>query len=64
MVLFLRRCAVITEFARDFLSKKPVKLVVPGEGEELSEEDAQVEVKDAAQTVTVGEKYEVRCISF
>lgn len=62
------RCAVLTEFARDFLSKMDVKLVVPGEEEELcgsaaSESDAQVEEKSAAKAVTVGEKYEVRSIS-
>lgn len=80
LILFLRRCAVITEFARDFLTKTAVKLVVPGEKEELpeaaaseeeelpaaaaSEEGAQVEVKNGAKTVTVGEKYEVRSVSF
>lgn len=68
LILFLRRCAVITEFARDFLTKTEVKLVVPGEEEELpasvaNDEGAQVEVKNGANTVTVGEKYEVRSVS-
>lgn len=67
MIVFLRRCAVITEFARDFLAKTDVKLVVPGEEDELpasalGEADAQVEVNNAAKTVKVGEKYEVRSI--
>lgn len=55
---------MITEFARDFLKKSDVKVVVPGEKEELPpsaghEADAQVDVGNAAKTVRVGEKYEV-----
>lgn len=56
-------CAVITEFSRDFLKKLDVKVVVPGEKEELPpsaahEADAQVEVENPAKTARVGEKYE------
>lgn len=55
---------MITEFARDFLKKSDVKVVVPGEKEELPplaarEADAQVEVGNTAKSVRVGEKYEV-----
>uniref|UniRef100_H3DN92 tRNA (guanine(26)-N(2))-dimethyltransferase n=1 Tax=Tetraodon nigroviridis TaxID=99883 RepID=H3DN92_TETNG len=52
-------CAVITEFARDFLSQRGVKLVVPGEQERvvvsLGEEKNGVEEPAIA---TVGEKCE------
>lgn len=55
---------MITEFSRDFLKKLDVKVVVPGEKEELPpsaahEADAQVEVENTAKTARVGEKYEV-----
>lgn len=74
--LSLPRCAVITEFARDLLAQRGVKVVVPGEkervvvslSEETNEADAQTEEKNGAEepavTVTVGEKCEVRRIGF
>ncbi|KAG7460423.1 tRNA (guanine(26)-N(2))-dimethyltransferase [Solea senegalensis] len=61
-------CAVITEFARDLMAQRGVKVVVPGEkdrvvvslSEETNEADAQVEEKNGAEeqsiTATVGEK--------
>lgn len=60
---------MITEFARDFLKKSDVKVVVPGEKEELPppaarEADAQVEVGNTAKSVRVGEKYEVGNLDF
>uniref|UniRef100_A0A8C9YSC1 tRNA (guanine(26)-N(2))-dimethyltransferase n=1 Tax=Sander lucioperca TaxID=283035 RepID=A0A8C9YSC1_SANLU len=63
-------CAVITEFARDLLAQRGVKVVVPGEkervlvslSEETNEDDAQTEEKNGAEspavTATVGEKCE------
>lgn len=72
----LPRCAVITEFARDLLAQRGLKVVVPGEkervvvslSEETNEADAQTEEKNGAEepavTVTVGEKCEVRRIDF
>ncbi|TKS68644.1 tRNA (guanine(26)-N(2))-dimethyltransferase [Collichthys lucidus] len=63
-------CAVITEFARELLAQRGVKVVVPGEkervvvslSEETNEADVQTEEKNGAEepavTVTVGEKYE------
>ncbi|XP_019959612.2 tRNA (guanine(26)-N(2))-dimethyltransferase [Paralichthys olivaceus] len=63
-------CAVITEFARELLAQRGVKVVVPGEkervvvslSEETNEADAQVEEKnrteEPAVTATVGEKCE------
>ncbi|KAM7419778.1 hypothetical protein PAMA_016731 [Pampus argenteus] len=63
-------CAVITEFARDVLAQRGVKVVVPGEkervvvslSEETNEADAQMEEKNGAEeptvTATVGEKCE------
>ncbi|KAG8014564.1 tRNA (guanine(26)-N(2))-dimethyltransferase [Nibea albiflora] len=63
-------CAVITEFARELLAQRGVKVVVPGEkervvvslSEETNEGDVQTEEKNGAEepavTVTVGEKYE------
>ncbi|KAM8772708.1 tRNA (guanine(26)-N(2))-dimethyltransferase [Acanthopagrus schlegelii] len=63
-------CAVITEFARDLLAQRGVKVVVPGEKErvvvslsdETNEADAQTEEKNGAEeptvTATVGEKCE------
>uniref|UniRef100_A0A671TIW2 tRNA (guanine(26)-N(2))-dimethyltransferase n=2 Tax=Sparus aurata TaxID=8175 RepID=A0A671TIW2_SPAAU len=63
-------CAVITEFARDLLAQRGVKIVVPGEKErvvvslsdETNEADAQTEEKNGAEepavTATVGEKCE------
>lgn len=63
-------CAVITEFARDLLMERGVKLVVPGEKERvvvsLSEETKEAEVKveekngeeETTVTATVGEKCE------
>lgn len=68
---FLSRCAVITEFARDLLAQRGVKLVVPGEkekvvvslSEETNEGDVQTEEKNGAQEpkliATAGEKCEV-----
>ncbi|KAI3353482.1 hypothetical protein L3Q82_020007 [Scortum barcoo] len=65
-------CAVITEFARDLLVQRGVKVVVPGEkervvvslSEEANEADTQAEEKNGAEepavTVTVGEKCECR----
>lgn len=62
---------MITEFARDLLAQRGVKVVVPGEkervvvslAEETNEADVQTEEKNGAEeppvTVTVGEKYEV-----
>lgn len=66
----LPRCAVITEFARDFLAHRGVKLVVPGEQdrvvvslEEEKKEEVEEEEKNGAEepdvTATVGEKCEV-----
>ncbi|XP_051239722.1 tRNA (guanine(26)-N(2))-dimethyltransferase isoform X3 [Dicentrarchus labrax] len=63
-------CAVITEFARDLLAQRGVKVVVPGEkervvvslSEEANEADVQTEEKNGAEepavTVTAGEKCE------
>ncbi|XP_033478998.2 tRNA (guanine(26)-N(2))-dimethyltransferase [Epinephelus lanceolatus] len=63
-------CAVITEFARDLLAQRGVKVVVPGEkervvvslSEETNEADVQTEEKNGAEepavTATVGEKCE------
>lgn len=63
---------MITEFARDLLAQRGVKVVVPGEKErvvvslsdETNEADAQKEEKNGAEeptvTATVGEKCEVR----
>ncbi|XP_070838793.1 tRNA (guanine(26)-N(2))-dimethyltransferase isoform X1 [Chaetodon trifascialis] len=63
-------CAVITEFARDLLAQRGVKLVVPGEkervvvslSEETNEADAQTEETNGAEeppvTAAVGEKCE------
>uniref|UniRef100_A0AAQ5YXZ2 tRNA (guanine(26)-N(2))-dimethyltransferase n=1 Tax=Amphiprion ocellaris TaxID=80972 RepID=A0AAQ5YXZ2_AMPOC len=63
-------CAVITEFARDLLAQRGVKVVVPGEkervvvslSEEANEAGIQTEEKDgveeSAVTATVGEKCE------
>ncbi|XP_041640287.1 tRNA (guanine(26)-N(2))-dimethyltransferase [Cheilinus undulatus] len=63
-------CAVITEFARDMLAQRGVKVVVPGEkdrvvvslSEETNEADVQAEQKNGAdgpaETATVGEKCE------
>ncbi len=63
---------MITEFARDLLAQRGVKVVVPGEkervvvslSEETNEADAATEEKNGAEepavTVTVGEKCEVR----
>ncbi|XP_076585089.1 tRNA (guanine(26)-N(2))-dimethyltransferase isoform X1 [Chaetodon auriga] len=63
-------CAVITEFARDLLAQRGVKVVVPGEkervvvslSEETNEADAQTEEKNGAEeppvTAAVGEKCE------
>ncbi|KAM9769136.1 tRNA (guanine(26)-N(2))-dimethyltransferase isoform 1-T1 [Menidia menidia] len=64
-------CAVVTEFARDMLARRGVKVVVPGEkervvvslSEETNEADAQNEERNGAEepkvTATVGEKCEV-----
>ncbi|XP_072240718.1 tRNA (guanine(26)-N(2))-dimethyltransferase [Leuresthes tenuis] len=64
-------CAVITEFARDLLARRGVKVVVPGEkervvvslSEETNETDVQNEEKNGAEepkvTATVGEKCEL-----
>uniref|UniRef100_A0A3Q3KW74 tRNA (guanine(26)-N(2))-dimethyltransferase n=1 Tax=Labrus bergylta TaxID=56723 RepID=A0A3Q3KW74_9LABR len=64
-------CAVITEFARDVMAQRGVKVVVPGEKERvvvsLSEEANEAEVpmeqnngaEEPAITATVGEKCEV-----
>lgn len=71
----LSRCAVITEFAREVLAQRGVKVVVPGErervvvslAEETNEADVQMEEKkkngaeEPAVTAAVGEKCEVRC---
>lgn len=63
---------MITEFARDLLAQRGVKIVVPGEKErvvvslsdETNEADTQTEEKNGAEepavTATVGEKCEVR----
>lgn len=63
---------MITEFARDVLAQRGVKLVVPGEkervlvslSEETKEEDGTAEKKNGAEepmvTATVGQKCEVR----
>lgn len=63
-------CAVITEFAREQLAQRGVKVVVPGEkervvvslSEDMKEADAQMEEKNGAEepavTATVGEKCE------
>ncbi len=63
---------MITEFARDVLAQRGVKVVVPGEkervvvslSEEANEADAPTEEKNGAEepaaAVTVGEKCEVR----
>lgn len=57
---------MITEFARDFLAQRGVKVLVPGEKERvvvsLSEETNEKEkngAEESAVTVTVGEKCEV-----
>ena len=72
----LPRCAVITEFARELLAQRGVKIVVPGEKErvvvslsdEANEVDAQAEEKNGVEepevTATVGEKCEVCWINF
>ncbi|XP_040001474.1 tRNA (guanine(26)-N(2))-dimethyltransferase isoform X2 [Xiphias gladius] len=64
-------CAVITEFARDLLAQRGVKVVVPGEkervvvslSEEQNEADVQMEEKNGAEepalTAKVGEKCEL-----
>ncbi|XP_056136120.1 tRNA (guanine(26)-N(2))-dimethyltransferase isoform X2 [Lampris incognitus] len=62
-------CAVVTEFAREQLARKGMKIVVPGEkervvvslSEEKKETDEQMEEShhnELAETVTVGEKCE------
>ncbi|KAM9792307.1 tRNA (guanine(26)-N(2))-dimethyltransferase [Neosynchiropus ocellatus] len=63
-------CAVITEFAREVLAQRGVKVVVPGEtervvvslSEEMNETEAQAEEKSGAEeppvTASVGEKCE------
>uniref|UniRef100_A0A8C6KJ49 tRNA (guanine(26)-N(2))-dimethyltransferase n=1 Tax=Nothobranchius furzeri TaxID=105023 RepID=A0A8C6KJ49_NOTFU len=59
-------CAVITEFARDLLAQRGVRVVVPGEKEKvlvsLSEESNEAEEKTGAEelnvTATAGEKCE------
>ncbi|XP_013877500.1 tRNA (guanine(26)-N(2))-dimethyltransferase isoform X2 [Austrofundulus limnaeus] len=63
-------CAVVTEFARDLLAQRGVKLVVPGEkekvvvslSEEMNEDDVQTEENNGAQeptlTAMAGEKCE------
>ncbi|XP_038146571.1 tRNA (guanine(26)-N(2))-dimethyltransferase [Cyprinodon tularosa] len=61
-------CAVITEFARDLMAQRGVKLLIPGEkervvvslSEDTNEADMQMEEKNGAQEVTarVGEKCE------
>lgn len=65
---FLPRCAVITEFARELLVQRGVKLVVPGEQDRvvvsLGEEEGKKEEEkngadEPAVTATVGEKCEV-----
>lgn len=65
---------MITEFAKDFLNKFGVKVVVPGENEGAmvsqsavtNETNAQVEETNGAKekSVTVREKYEVCDIDF
>uniref|UniRef100_A0A8C5D462 tRNA (guanine(26)-N(2))-dimethyltransferase n=1 Tax=Gouania willdenowi TaxID=441366 RepID=A0A8C5D462_GOUWI len=68
-------CAVITEFARDLLAERGVKVVVPGEKEKvlvsLTEEDPEVDAEadlttekkngdeESAVVATVGEKCEL-----
>ncbi|XP_054460350.1 tRNA (guanine(26)-N(2))-dimethyltransferase [Anoplopoma fimbria] len=64
-------CAVLTEFARDVLAQRGVKLVVPGEkervvvslSEETNDSDVQTEEKNGAEsptvTAVVGEKCEL-----
>lgn len=76
LFLSLSRCAVITEFARDLLAQRGVKVVVPGEqervvvslSEETNDADTQIEEKNGAEepavTATVGEKCEVCGIDF
>lgn len=68
----LPRCAVITEFARELLAQRGLKVVVPGEkervvvslSEKTNEADVQTEEKNGAEapavTATVGKKCEVR----
>lgn len=68
---FLPRCAVITEFARDLLAQRGVKLVVPGEqdrvvvsleeGEEEKKEEEEEKngAEEPVVTANVGEKCEV-----
>lgn len=57
---------MITEFARDFLAQRGVKVLVPGEKErvvvslsEETNEDEKNGAEEATVTVTVGEKCEV-----
>lgn len=76
MISFPPRCAVITEFARDLLAQRGVKVLVPGErervvvslSEEANEADVPPEEKNGAEepaaTATVGEKCEVRGTDF
>lgn len=65
-LFLLARCAVITEFARETLARRGVKVLVPGEKEKvvvsLSDEMNDVEEAETEPTVTVtaGEKCEVR----
>lgn len=75
-VSFPLRCAVITEFARELLAQRGVKVVVPGEkervvvslSEEANEAAAPPEEENGAEepaaTVTAGEKCEVRSADF
>lgn len=67
-LFFLPRCAVITEFARELLVQRGVKLVVPGEQDRVvvslgEEEEKKEEEKNGADepavTASVGEKCEV-----
>lgn len=72
----LSRCAVITEFARELLAQRGVKVVVPGEqervvvslSEETNEAEAQAEEKNGSEEpavkAAVGEKCEVCKSSF
>lgn len=67
---------MITEFARDVLAQRGVKVVVPGEkervvvslSEETNEDDVQTEEKNGGEeptvTATVGEKCEVCRVDF
>lgn len=76
MVSVPLRCAVITEFAREFLAQRGVQVVVPGEkervvvslSEEANEAEALSEEKNGAggpaATVMAGEKCEVRSSDF